>query len=367
VKRPSKHAKLFAAIIFVVLAASCSSSGETSTSTAPSTSSAPSSTEASPTADGGEELATSVPRESTTTETPPADESEESPVLASCNLGFEGWFIEGVSSTADGSQVFVGSVTTGGVARFEGCDAEPSEWVPAGTFRNVIGTFVDTNANLLWVCDSDFSGQAPPELSAVSLESAEVVSRHVFPAPGGFCNDIAMDGDGNVYATDSMAHRILRVDAADVETSGPADVWLQEPRFGDGVGPGQFGLNGIVFDGAEAFFVANFQLGELYSVPLGPDGSPGVATVFASGLAGPDGVEFVDGQVLVVEGGAGRVSSIDGDANRKTLVENLDVPTTATVIGDALWVVEAQLDHMSDPSLGPPDLPLQISAFPLAS
>ena len=59
---------------------------------------------------------------------------------------------------------------------------------------------------------------------------------------GSFCNDLTVDPDGNLYATDSTANMIVRVPAAALMTPGSAEVWSADPAYAVPP-PGGFGLN----------------------------------------------------------------------------------------------------------------------------
>ncbi|MCA9712783.1 MAG: hypothetical protein KDK70_43540, partial [Myxococcales bacterium] len=232
----------------------------------------------------------------------------------------------------------------------DSCTGEVSELVPAGgPLTNPVGLIVDEASGTLLVCNSDFTFATPPSIDVLDLADGSLLGRHAFDAPG-FCNDLTLDADGNVYATDSSGARVLRVAAADLPSMSPAQTWATDPDFV--VGMGEFGLNGITFDGEASIYVVNFAQGELHRIAIADDGSAGAITAIMvgdTGLASPDGLEWSDGDMLVIEGGLSAVSRIElaGDSATVTvLADGYDVPTTLALVGSDAWVAEGQLDHL---------------------
>ncbi|OON66877.1 hypothetical protein B0919_21190 [Hymenobacter sp. CRA2] len=128
--------------------------------------------------------------------------------------------------------------------------------------------------------------------------------------PQHFANDIAVDGQGNAYVTDSFAPVIYKIDA-----QGTATVFLDNAQLSGGTG---FGLNGIVFHPDGYLIVAKTNDGALFKVPISnPTTFTRVTT--AQNLTGADGLLLFDNQtLLVVAGSQGtvyRLSSTDAWAN----------------------------------------------------
>ena len=227
-----------------------------------------------------------------------------------------------------------------------------------------VGLRVDPARNLLWACASDSAQQVYPSIDAFDLDSGEHLASHGFDSPG-LCNDLVLDDDGNVYATDSFGHRIFRVAAEDALDDGVAETWLADPTFV--VPPEQFGLNGIVWD-AGSLWVGVYADGRVFEIEVADDGSPGTVTLAGEPgtLAGPDGMLAHDGAVLVVEGLAARLSRLDlGDLSVTPLAEGFDFPTTVAVVGDTAWVAQGQFDHLYGIDPNPPSLPFLVRRVPL--
>ena len=106
---------------------------------------------------------------------------------------------------------------------------------------SAVGMVVDPEEGALWVCAANSSSGEDPEIVGVALADGAELARHPFAGGAGFCNDLVLDPDGNLYATDSFGDRLMVLAAADRMTDGSeATEWLSDTAFeSDG-----FGLNG---------------------------------------------------------------------------------------------------------------------------
>jgi hypothetical protein len=183
------------------------------------------------------------------------------------------FYPHGIASSNDGT-LYIGSVALNTVVRVPANSTTPEPFLPAGVaMAGVIGITVDYDRSLLWLCDSD--PRDIPRTGAVvgvSLDDGSEVVRHVLAAPDAdslFCNDLAMDYiDGSVWATESIAGIIYRIDAADVMTADSAEIWM---RGGLAAPPaGGFGPSGLMLAGS-TLFVANMGNGALFVVDTTSD------------------------------------------------------------------------------------------------
>ncbi|MEM9454991.1 MAG: hypothetical protein AAGF11_12480 [Myxococcota bacterium] len=349
------------------LAAGCgddgSAEGGTSTGEDPSTGTAMSpSTGNTQETDGPTSPGTSTGPDSET-ETDSADTSTGStgPEIcdqASIELPDDDFFPEGTAYDAEGV-LYVASLANGSLVRATPCESEVEELVASGgPLRNPVGMIVDDANGWLIVCDSDFSFMTPPSIDVLELDSGNLVATHEFDAVG-FCNDLALDGDGNVYATDSAGARVLRVQAADLDSDSPAETWVTDPDFE--VGEGEFGLNGIAYDDNGSLYVVNFQQGEMHRITIEASGDAGAITpitIDGGPLMNPDGMKWMgDGTLLVIEGGLTALSrvTLDGDnASSEVVQDGFDFPTTFALLDGSAWVAQGQLDHFLDGSAPEP-------------
>jgi len=150
-----------------------------------------------------------------------------------------------------------------------------------------------------------------PDLPACRLFGPRPCSPTVFEG-GPLVNDLAFDGAGNLYITDSYQATIFKVPPG----GGPASIWFQSPLF-EGV-PTQIGLNGLRVspDQSKIFVTVTLPLttplnGVLYSLPLVPSPQPWqlqVEHVFGV-LDGPDGIAFgANGDLYVALAGVNGIS-----------------------------------------------------------
>jgi sugar lactone lactonase YvrE len=281
------------------------------------------------------------------------------------SLPGKAFYPEGITALGDGT-LYVGSVSEGTIVRVPPGASEPVEEpfaeMTENGLLNTVGLLADENSGTLWVCSSDLMGTKlfPPGVKGFDLATGEAAGSFDFPG-GGFCNDLALDSAGNLYATDSEGTRILRLPAG-----GKAlEVWVEDERFGGAL----FNLNGIEVDG-DAVYTVHSGTGQLFQIPIGRDGAPGKVTevALAKPLESPDGLRLESSGTLLVVEGVGRLTRIalGGKAPEVTVVaEGLDAPTTATVVGGDAWVVEGQLDHLLDPKQGAPELPFKVVRVPL--
>jgi hypothetical protein len=248
----------------------------------------------------------------------------------------------------------------------------------------VVGMIVHEGA--LWVCHSSPAATDPlAEIVAFDLESGDELVRHPFPTDdgdleqgSGFCNDLAFDATGNLYATDSFGDsatnpsgtresRIIRVPADDLMTEGSAEVWLEHASFA--VSDMAFGLNGIDADGDDRIVVVRSSGGEISEIPIESDGSAGdpVPLTTSMDLEGGDGLKLEDGAILLVQQSTLTRVALPGGA--VTLLSPTELSTefltTFAVFGGAAWVVEGQLDHLLGFDPSPPELPFRVVRVPL--
>lgn len=273
----------------------------------------------------------------------------------------EMFYPEGIAVAADGT-MYIGSLGTGEIRRVAPGEARAEAFLPAGApFTMVIGMIVDDASNTLWACYGDLQFASASGLAQIDLATGTVTATYDFPfgappEPMGICNDVALDDDGNVYATDSFLGAVRRLPVG----GNMLEEWTVAPELAPT--PGNFGANGIAWNG-ESMHVVNLETGGLYRIPMNADGSAGAVTQIAvdQTLMGPDGLKALDADTLLVidnPGGAARLIELSGDTGSVMTIDNtLDTPTTAAVYGGYAWVLEGQLDHLLGQDPEAPRLP----------
>jgi sugar lactone lactonase YvrE len=229
------------------------------------------------------------------------------------------YYPEGIASASDGT-LYIGSIMQASIARVPAGSTKAQPFVRPGVARRgVLGVHVDEGRQLLWFCDSNpklEDAKKAGDVVAVRLSDAVEVVRHSLPpldSKPPFCNDLIVSPDGSVWVTESAGGRVFRVPAIAALQPNSAETWLT----GGEIAPppsGGSGANGIEWLEGH-LIVANVGRGTL--VELDPTSTatdrgartiPLVDTVTRAPvtLCSPDGVERVPGSndtLVVVENG----------------------------------------------------------------
>ena len=258
---------------------------------------------------------------------------------------------ESVTAAADGT-VFVGSVK-GNVYRAEAGSDEASAWIetsPGNGILTILGVMADDASDTLWLCSvPNFFGPERSDgvssLMAFDLTTAEQKGVYSFPPPASVCNDITIGADGTVYVSDTSNGRIFAL------VPGAAELTLY------GEDESLVGIDGLAFSEDATLYVNNVRSNEIIRVETDADG----AMIGLTGLAlshelgGPDGFRLIEGnRFLQAEGMIGRLSivTIDGDnATLEILDESLESSPGATPVGDTAYVIESNIQYLTDPGL----------------
>ena len=264
----------------------------------------------------------------------------------------DNFFPEGITVSENGD-IYVGSLKENKIVKIPNGKKNFEEFIPSASngLLSVIGIIADDYNNILWVCSSNpgvtnYPSNEPVSLKAFDLVSGNFINSYPFP-DGGFCNDIAIDKNHNVYVTDSFNPRILRLN----KSQNRLETWLESPHF-EGEG---FNLNGITYNDGWLFMV-KMNSGELFRVEIKENGEPNrLESVFMSRkLNAPDGIKTIDKRNLIVVENNGSLTLIKlktagGNWSQPKLCvlrENLDTPTTVGIKNNTAWVLEAQFGHL---------------------
>jgi sugar lactone lactonase YvrE len=304
----------------------------------------------------------------------------------------ERFFPEGVAVDKNGN-FYIGSMELGAVHIAQPNSEESEPFIePDATNElvSVIGLYVDDATDTLYVCSSDAgnspqAGTAQAAIKAFQLPSGDFIASYEWPefsgtpwtdevpsGVNGFCNDMAMDADGNLYATDSWYPRILRLPAG----GDALEEWLVDPIFHPTDDP--WHLNGIDIDQSNnTLYAVENHPGTLYAVPIKSNGDAGKPTeieVSPRALLNPDGLKLAAPNLLITaEGGndGGGVSVVrvdDTSATVEEVISGFDQVATLALREGSAWVVENQGDHFWGPNDNGPDAdpPFRLVEVPLA-
>jgi hypothetical protein len=266
---------------------------------------------------------------------------------------------ESLSWSTKQQRFFVSSVRKGTIGKVSR-DGIYTPFITDDRLVSTVGLLVDDSRNALWVTNSDpgagerTNAASQGKLAGLARYDAttgKLVAYHdlgKLSEGAHFANDIALDGDGNAYVTDSFAPVIYKVD-----TSGKASIFAENPLFKNGEG---FNLNGIAYLASGHLLVGKYNSGEIFKVSIA---DPGKVTKveLPEPLTGIDGFSLVDSSHLVAVVNLGsdktvELSSADGWNTARISREQKSIksmPTAATRAGDHVWVLNARLDTLFDP------------------
>jgi sugar lactone lactonase YvrE len=313
------------------------------------------------------------------------------PGARAINITPERFFPEGVAVDKNGN-FYIGSMELGAVHIAQPNSEESQPFIEADATNelvSVIGLYVDDATDTLYVCSSDAgnspqAGTAQAAIKAFKLPSGDFIASYDWPefsgtqwtdeVPAGvhgFCNDMTMDADGNLYATDSWYPRILKLPAG----GDALEEWLVDPIFHPTDDP--WHLNGIDIDqSTNVLYAVENHPGTLFAVPIkanGDAGKPEEVVVSPRALLNPDGLKVAAPNLLITaEGGndGGGVSVVRVDGTSATLdpvISGFDQVATLALREGSAWVVENQADHFWGPTDNGPDAnpPFRLVEVPL--
>jgi sugar lactone lactonase YvrE len=311
-------------------------------------------------------LATACAGAKTATDAPPNDSA---PQVDALMLPGQSFYPESLGVSSDGT-FYVGSVTTGAVAKFLPGQADSSSFLPAqGDLKGVTGVLLDEESGSLFVCAVDVSFGSVPSVQRYDLKTGKLVATFAFPAAAdgkpnpyfGFPNDMTFDGNHRLYVTDSIGGKVYTV--ADAEHDSTLTLWASDPELAP-TQPKAFGANGISWDGAGAMYVNNNDTGALVRIPLKSDGTAGATEPVSvtPPLAHPDGQRQLDASTLIVADNAGALKKLTISGNTATATDvgaELNGPTSVAIYGGSYWVTEGQITT-SLLTGKPPQLPFAV-------
>ncbi len=254
------------------------------------------------------------------------------------------WQGEGI--TTDGTSLYAGSLADGAIWKGDPASGVGAVLVPGEEGAVSVGLDIEADAGRLWA-----AGGPTGQVRAYDSTTGELLETYPFEA--GFLNDVAVAAEA-VYVTDSFVPQVLVVPLAeDGSLAAPEDAFAVpvggELEYGEG-----FNLNGIVATGAGLVSVHS-PTGELYRI----DPASGEATRIDSSdidLTAGDGLELSGDTLYVVRNRANLVVvlELNEDASAVTAVgeltsDDFDVPTTAALVGEDLWAVNARFGTDATP------------------
>ena len=260
-----------------------------------------------------------------------------------------GWRPEGV--TALDGEIYAGSLGDGGIWVIDpgADDATGRLFAPGAEGHVTVGIDASPDGRTIWA-----AGGPSGEVRAYDVATGEAVTWSLDGS--GFLNDVAATDDA-VYVTDSFVPvlHVLPPLTDDAVAGGDADAPVALPLSGDiAYTEGDFNVNGIVA-APGGLIVVHSTLGALFRV----DPETGETFTIDSGdvaLTGGDGLELDGDTLYVMRNSANTVTVLrldDGLTSASLVAEltddDLDTPTTAALLGDDLWAVNARFGATATP------------------
>jgi hypothetical protein len=271
----------------------------------------------------------------------------------------DGFRPEGITSS--GRRLYVGSVAGNGIWVADVRTGEGEILVPRApeTLLSLRGLLVDRRSELLWAVGTE-TGIEPVTgpvgvVHAYERADGSLVRRYEVSGAG-FLNDLVITDDA-VWVTDSAVNVLTRISLR--RRGRPGDEVQSIPLSGDWpvLEQGQFGANGIRELDRDTLIVNNSTTGGLYAV----NKETGVATlipVTGATLTGGDGLELRGSRLFDVRGSGDAVVDVlklrrrsgewTAEWQYALTSTGLDVPSTATIVGNAVYAVNARFG-VADP------------------
>lgn len=259
-------------------------------------------------------------------------------------------FPESITSDAAGN-LYIGS-NPGVIYRaVPGSDSAQPWIVPDATngLMSVFGVLADDARGLLWVCtNSSGPGSGGPVIKTFRLTDGALVSSYPLDTGEGpaMCNDMTIAANGDVYATETLGGRIMRL-------AGGRDlfeVWATDPEFAS--------ADGIALAEDGTLYMNAIQRNNLVRANVDAAGNFAGATVLTPSrpMGGPDGLRLLTGsRFLQSEGNAGLITvvTIEGDhADIQTIAEGVDYASSVTAVDGRAYYPEGKLRFLFGPLAG---------------
>jgi len=273
------------------------------------------------------------------------------------------FYPEGTVYDAVSQSFFVGSVKTGTIAKVTKTGTFQTFYQDS-TLKSSFGMKLD-KMNNLWICtgDPNYSVYSTPEtyrkiIHLIALDKTngkklkDIDLTNLYQGEH-FANDLAFDDAGNIYITDSYSPVIYKVDAA-----GKASVFAENKLFKGA----DIGLNGIAYFSDGYLLVANNSTGSILKVDIkNPNNVTKV--MVKQFFPGADGLMITDnGKLALVQNkGVDNIFILSStDAWKTAKVEaasspedHFQYPSTCTMADGKIYIVNAKLNEITDPSKKP--------------
>ena len=253
-----------------------------------------------------------------------------------------GWQPEGIAAGA-GTTAYVGSLADGSIAKVNlRTGAVDADFI-VGPGAPAVGLFFERDAGRLWV-----AGGPSGQVRVYDGRTGGALATYQFAA--GFVNDVVVT-DGAGYATDSAIQQLLVVPlGADGSLPSPAAA-TPLPITGDFVYELGFNANGIEWLNGR-LLVPQSNTGELFSID--PDTGDSVQLLPAGSITAADGIRLIGSNLYIVRNQLNQVDVYRLAGGTPRFVRSIhpdgvDVPTTLAFGAGRLWVANARFSTPPTP------------------
>ncbi len=259
---------------------------------------------------------------------------------------------EGIAYSSQLASFVVTSLTQGKIGTVD-TDGRYTDLLTAPELIGGVGVKVANGK--VFVCNGDqgVSIKSTPQSAFMTAELLvfDIASRQLerrvdldalLPGQRHFANDIAFDGQNNVYVTDSFSPVIYKI-----TPDGQPSILVNSPLFASAT----FGLNGLVYHPNGYLIVAQTGAGKLYKVDL--QNGNAISEVTGTGSLPGDGLVLLNNDLYVVTGSGSRVVQVHSDDNWQTAsVVKTDVngyaqATTNVAVNGRVYTLNARIGEIS--------------------
>ncbi|ASW73329.1 hypothetical protein IQ37_03660 [Chryseobacterium piperi] len=294
-----------------------------------------------------------------------SDREDNTPAtVLSENYSFKstGFYPEGIDFDTKNNHFVISSFRKGTVYTLSADGKEFTQLVDDANLIAALGVYTDEANDRIIVASGDAgaseksgaNGSTAGQKAYVGIYNAKtgVLIKSIDLKPlvtsgGVFPNDIAMDGNGNIYVTDSFSPIIYKIDQ-----NYNASVFISNNNFS--APQGSFGLNGIVYkDGY--LIVSHTQAAKLFKINIA-DNSVAEITGLNNAFKAPDGLEWKDNNLIVVENGLGEgkvhlLSTsndwVSSSKIKESTIGKTEFPTTAFAANNGtVYVLQSYLGKL---------------------
>lgn len=290
---------------------------------------------------------------------------------------------EGVSYDLYTNTFFATAIFGGRISRIDGATGAETTFYQEteNPFISFAGIKVDLWRRLVWVAATDLVSDPNGPLGYVYVfrlsynqQQGQLLKKFALPAPF-FCNDVAIDLNGNGFLTDSFGATVYRIQYGALWGAwGDAEPFATSASFlPDFSQPGAIGQNGIaVTPNNQYVILAKSVPSKLYRINLNNPYDileiQFTGDAFGQDPADPsddikflaaDGLVFLNGKLYVSYHQGVQELSFNANYSVANVKSTTDVPSglsTATVAQGNLYVIDSEVVPVTQPQLGLPVL-----------